>query len=88
MDAAELRERYGVTKKEASILDRLMDGQTHSKADIITHALNGQHACRHLVPMHLNRMKPKLRAHGVTVLRIHRDSKFVGWKLRFEQGAS
>lgn len=82
-DLAAIQEQYGVTKKEAMLMAVLLDGQTHDKSDLRAKAFNGQHSSGHLIPMHIYRMKPKLRARGIILFGVGRPPKFLGWKIRF-----
>lgn len=82
MNIHAVQHNYGVTKKEAMILAVLLDGQTHDKADLRAKAFNGQHSCTNLIPMHIYRMKPKLRKLGIQIIGIGKGRSFLGWKLR------
>lgn len=77
----DLRQKYGVTKKEAAILAVLLDGKTHSNADLLASALRIRFGSAGLVPMHIYRMRRKLRPLGLLIDTIGMGTKARGWKL-------
>lgn len=81
MTIDELQEVYGVTAKEAMILSVLLDGQPHEKDDLQHNALKVQFGCPQLVPMHIYRMRPKLRKLGIEIVGLGSGRSFLGWKL-------
>lgn len=81
LTTSEICERYGVSKKEALLLSVLLDGKTHSKADLQKTAFGGRANCDGLIPQHIYRMRPKLTALGIVIDGVGRGRSARGWKL-------
>lgn len=56
-----------LTPTERKIYSLLSSGGPQSKQSILTKAVGKQFAAVNLVPMHINRMKPKLAKFGMTI---------------------
>lgn len=81
--------KYGLTKQEAKLFDVLVDGEIHSKADIIANAFDGRHSCNHLVPVHINRIRGKLKGTAASIISCGSVGvKFQGWKLVIEEAGA
>ncbi len=87
MSWSEHCDKYGLTRQQAKIFDLLIDGEIHSKADIIANAFDGRFACDHLVPVHIDRMRRALNVHGIRIDGVGPNRSFRGWQLRIEAAA-
>lgn len=74
-------DKYGLTRIEAKLFGALMSGETRSKEELRAIALDGRHSCGHLIPQHIYRLRPKLAAHGISIVAQGGGRTFKGWRL-------